>query len=226
MVEFGLLGAHVFQRADHLAELGEQRPLGQLLAGGLGHAEIDHLGDRLAVVQGDQHVGRLDVAMDDPFLVGMLHRLADGDKQLQPLAEREVMLVAVSVIGTPLTSSITKYGRPESVVPASSTLAMFGWSIKASACRSASKRAITCRVSMPGLMIFSATLRWTGCVLLGHEHHAHAPFADLLQQLVGADDRAGALRDQSVWRRHLRGSAAKEVPGLSMGSQQFVESGP
>ena len=68
-----------------------------------------------------------------------------------------------SVIGTPCTSSITKYGRPVSVAPASSTLAMFGWSISASACRSASKRAITCRVSMPGLMTFSATLRRTGC---------------------------------------------------------------
>ena len=29
--------------------------------------------------------------------------------------------------------------------------------------------------------------------LLGHEDDAHAPFADLLQQLVGADDRAGAF---------------------------------
>ena len=41
---------------------------------------------------------------------------------------------------------------------------MLGWSIIASACRSASKRAITCRVSIPGLMIFSATLRRTGWV--------------------------------------------------------------
>ena len=49
-----------------------------------------------------------------------------------------------------------------SVAPASSTRAMFGWSISASACRSASKRAITCRVSMPGLMILSATRRRTG----------------------------------------------------------------
>ena len=30
------------------------------------------------------------------------------------------------VIGTPRTSSITKYGRPEAVVPASKTLAMLG----------------------------------------------------------------------------------------------------
>ncbi len=58
--------------------------------------------------------------------------------------------------------SITKYGRPVSVLPASSTLAMLGWSIIASACRSASNRAITCRVSIPNLMIFSATRRRTG----------------------------------------------------------------
>jgi hypothetical protein len=36
--------------------------------------------------------------------------------------------------------------------------------------------------------------------LLGHEHHAHAPFADLLQEFVGADDRAGALADWMIHR--------------------------
>ena len=39
---------------------------------------------------------------------------------------------------------MTKYGRPPSVVPPSNTLAMFGWSIRARACRSASNRATTC----------------------------------------------------------------------------------
>ena len=68
-------------------KLGEQRLLGQLLAGRLGHAEVDHLGDRLAVVQRDQHVRRLEVAVDDPLLMGVLHRLADRDEQLQPLVE-------------------------------------------------------------------------------------------------------------------------------------------
>jgi hypothetical protein len=38
---------------------------------------------------------------------------------------------------------MTKYGQPVSVPPASNTFAMFGWSIIASACRSASKRATT-----------------------------------------------------------------------------------
>ena len=35
-----------------------------------------------------------------------------------------------------------------------------------------------------------ATLRRTGCGLLGHEDHAEAALADLLQQLVRPDDRA------------------------------------
>ena len=68
------------------AELGEQRPLGQPLVDRLGDAEVDHLGHRLAVVERDQHVRRLDVAVDDPLLVGVLDRLADRDEQLEPLA--------------------------------------------------------------------------------------------------------------------------------------------
>ena len=47
-------------------------------------------------------------------------------------------------------------------MPASSTLAMFGWSIIANACRSASNRATTALESMPGLITFSATLRRIG----------------------------------------------------------------
>ena len=70
---------------------------------------------------------------------------------------------------------------------------MLGWSIIASACRSASKRATTWRVSMPSLMTFSATRRRTGSVLLGHVDDAHAALADLLEQLVGADPIPRAL---------------------------------
>ena len=65
-------------------------------------------------------------------------------------------------MGTPGKYSMTKYGRPSGVVPPSNTLAMAGWSISASAWRSDSKRATTCLLSMPALMIFSATRRRTG----------------------------------------------------------------
>ena len=69
----------------HLAELGEHRPFGELLGRGFGHAEVDHFRHRLVVVLGDQHVRGLDVAMDDAFLMGVLHRLADRHEQFQPL---------------------------------------------------------------------------------------------------------------------------------------------
>ena len=71
------------------ADFGEQRLLGELLAGGLGHAEVDHLGHRFAVVQCDQNVGRLQIAVDDPFLMGMLHRLANRHEQFQAFLRRE-----------------------------------------------------------------------------------------------------------------------------------------
>ena len=52
--------------------------------------------------------------------------------------------------------------RPDSVVPPSITCAILGWSSKARAWRSDSKRAITCLESMPGLMTLSATWRLIG----------------------------------------------------------------
>ena len=90
-----LLGRHVQGRADHLPVGREQRPVGQLLVQGFRDAEIDHFHDGLVVVQRDHDVGRLEIAMDDPFLVRVLHRPADIDKQLQTLARREHLLVTV-----------------------------------------------------------------------------------------------------------------------------------
>ena len=59
------------------------------------------------------------------------------------------MLVAVVGDGLARTSSMTKYERPLSVVPASSTRAMLAWSISARVWRSASKRAMTCACPCP-----------------------------------------------------------------------------
>ena len=78
--------------------------------------------------------------------------------------------------------------------------------------------------------------------LLGHEDDAHAAFADLLQQLVGADDGAGAFGDTLVGtgliglascggRAHsrLRGRAFKEevhlAPQLVVGTTSLVQVG-
>ena len=101
-----------------------------------------------------------------------------------------------SMIGMPLTSSMTKYGRPLSVVPASNTRAMLGWSISARACRSASKRAMTSRDVHARLDDLEGHLAADGLLLLGDEDQADAALADLLHQLVGADHRAGPFLDR------------------------------
>ena len=53
------------------------------------------LGTGLAVVALDQDVRRLEVAVDDPLLVRVLHRRADLAEERQPLREAEPVLVAV-----------------------------------------------------------------------------------------------------------------------------------
>ncbi len=125
-------------------------------------------------------------------------------------------------MGMPLTSSITKYGRPDSVEPASSTFAMLGWSISARACRSASKRAMTSFESMPGLMIFSATLRADGPFLLGHEDHAKSTFANLLPNLIGTDLGPDLFGNTGVMDGDGKGRLQK-APQLVPLHQQFFD---
>ncbi|MFO1486587.1 MAG: hypothetical protein U1F71_24710 [Verrucomicrobiaceae bacterium] len=90
-VESRLLRTHVFGGADELADLGEEGFIRQLLAGGARNAKINDLGQRLAIDRGYQDVGRLEVAMDDAFLMRMLHRLTDMNEQLQPLAQPQLV---------------------------------------------------------------------------------------------------------------------------------------
>ena len=61
---------------------------------------------------------------------------------------------------------------------------------------------------MPSLMTLSATRRLTGSRLLGHPDHAEAAFAELLEQLVAADDRAEFLSGR---RMECRGKAIRSA---------------
>ena len=82
----GLLRAHVGRGADHLLEAGEERLVGEVGLHRLGDAEVDHLGHRLgAVLDGDEDVAGLEVAVDDAFLVGVLDGAADLEEELEAL---------------------------------------------------------------------------------------------------------------------------------------------
>ena len=73
-----LFGAHVARRADELAKAGEQRLLGELAdCVALAMPKSMTFGTGRPSCVRDQHVGRLEVAMNDAFLMGVLDGLAD-----------------------------------------------------------------------------------------------------------------------------------------------------
>ena len=73
-------------------------------------------------------------------------------------------------------------------------------------------------------MILSATLRRHRPLLLGHKHDAKTAFADLLQQLVGADDGARALGDWSECIRLGVAAATEEFAGRAVSIEQLAHS--
>ena len=91
-----LLRAHVLGRAEEPPDLSEQRPLGQRLGNRLRDAEVDDARDGTVVGNRDEHVRRLQVPVDDAFLVRVLDAVAELDEQLQPLADRQTLAVAIA----------------------------------------------------------------------------------------------------------------------------------
>jgi len=64
--------------------------------------------------------------MDYSLLMRVLHAMADLDEAIEPAPQSQAMVPQYPVRETPWMYSMTKYGRPVSVVPASRTLAMCG----------------------------------------------------------------------------------------------------
>jgi hypothetical protein len=52
-------------------------------------------GNGIPVIEGDKDIRRFDVAMDYPFLVRVLDRMADREKELEPVHRTEAVLIAV-----------------------------------------------------------------------------------------------------------------------------------
>ena len=110
------------------------------------------------------------------------------------------------MIASPRTYSITKYGRPSGVAPASNTRNR-RMVITASACRSASNRATTCAVSILGLDHFQRDLPANGRGLLGQPDLAHPAFPHLVEQTV-RPNRHRRLRGWVLRSPNLTGGRA------------------
>ncbi len=83
---FDLLRRHVMRRAEHEIRLGgEGHGLDASRCERLGDAEVDDLGHRTAIHLSDEDVGGLEVAMNDAFLMGVLHGTAHFSKEADAL---------------------------------------------------------------------------------------------------------------------------------------------
>ena len=80
-----LLGAHVLGRAQHHTDLGEHRIVSEPAPRGFCQSKIDDLWYRLVVLLEDQHVGGLQIAVDDRFLMRVRMGYPDSS------AEREIL---------------------------------------------------------------------------------------------------------------------------------------
>ena len=160
---------------------------------GLGQAEVDDLGDGLAVVEADEDVRGLQVAVDDALLMGVLDGLANRDEELEPLLDREADVVAVlgdrhafDVFHDEVRPAFVGHAAVKDLGDVGMVHQGEGLPLGLEP-REDLARVHARLDELEG----DAALDRLG--LLGDPDGAHAAFADLLQQLVAADFLAGAL---------------------------------
>ena len=180
-VHLRLLRTHVQRCADHLCETCVERLLGQFLMDGLGDPKIYHFHDGLVVVQRNQHIGRLDVAVDDSFVMRVLNGLADIDEQFQSLRCGQPIIVtefgdrdAPHQFHHEVRSS--RFRGP--AIVHLGNVGMIHQGQRLTLCVKACEHLLGIH---PWLDDLQRHLAADGLGLFGHVDHTHAPFADLLQ---------------------------------------------
>ena len=145
----------------------------------------------------DQHVAWLDVAMNDPLLMGVLDGLADLYEQFQPRLYGQLVLVAILGnwdTANQLHDEIWPARIGRSGIEHSGDIWMVHHRHGLAFGLEAGDNLLGVHPQLDDLQRHAAANR---LLLLGHVHDAHAPFADLLQQLIGTDQRARAF---GQWR--------------------------
>src|SRR5215469_8115307 len=98
----GLLRAHVARRTEKRAHLREKRFSRNQWPCGFCQTEVDDSRHGLTIHFSHKNVGRLQIAMDDGFLVGMLYAPTNSNDQLETFANAELLGVAVIIDGKTL----------------------------------------------------------------------------------------------------------------------------
>jgi hypothetical protein len=191
----GLLRTHVFRRADELAMLGEERALDDAGARRLGDAEVDDAGEGPSVLRRDENIRRLQVAVDDSLLVGVMDRPTDLHDELETLGDGEAVRVAVArdrIAGAELHHEIgpaagggagIEHLRDVRMVHEGEGLPLL----------------FEARDDLPRIHAelddLERDLAPHRRFLLGHEDDAEAALADLLKQAIGAEPHPRHLGD-------------------------------
>ena len=174
----------------------------------------------------DQHVGRLDVPVDDPLLVGVLHRPADLGEQAQPLPDAQPAAVAELGDGDALDQ------LHDEVRPAAVGAAGVEHPGDVRVLHEGQRLPLRLEPVQHGAGVHPRLDRLQGhppadrVPLLGHEDDPHSALADLLDQRVRADDGAGhfdCVRRRAVEKAGGIGGGLEEVAGTVEGAQQALD---
>ena len=206
-------------------KLREDRLVRQLLLDRLGDPEVDHLRHRHAVVQRDEDVRGLDVAVDDPLLMRVLDGLADLDEQVEAILCGELVLVAVLGDRNPADQfhhEVRPAGLGRAGIEHLGDVRMVHQRQRLPLGLEAGDDLLGVHAQLDDLEGHAPPDR---LALLGHPDHAEAAFAELLEKLVAADDRAEFFRKRLVKRRwmELISSCPHEAAGFVMRIKQRLD---
>jgi hypothetical protein len=163
----------------------------------------------------------------DSLVVRVLNGLADGDKQIQPLAGREI--VAVTKIGdrdplNQLHDEVRTTGFGRSPIQHMDDVLVIHHRQGLAFRLETGDHLPRVHPRLDDLQSHPAADRLT---LLGHEDHAHAAFANFLQQLVAADGYAGAFGDRLLGGGGHHGRwRSEQVTRIRMSPKQGLYSFP
>jgi hypothetical protein len=169
-----------------------QSGLLEVLADALGQSEVEDL-DLVGIPDAlHEDVARLEIAMEDAFLVGVLDTVADLSKELEPITQSELMVIAVARDGASFDKLHDHIGGSfwclARVEDSRDARVVHG-------CESAALEVEAPEQSL-GREVRADEL--DGDALLDRLRapseidRAHAAFADLLEEFVGADTRRNA----------------------------------
>jgi hypothetical protein len=206
------------RRADHTAELGEDRLLGQLHTDGLRDPEVDDLHDWFAVVRRDHDIGRLEIAVDDALLVGVLHRRAHVGEECEPRLRIEIFVSTVFGERNALHQLHHEVGPPAFGGSGIMDLRDVGVIHHGEGLPLGLEARADLLGVHPGLDDLQGDPAFYRFGLLSHVDRAEAPFANLLEQLVTPDPIAFLFARDLL--RGLNGESRHEVLRREVGGEE------